>query len=71
LPSAAGRPWSKVPLQEGWQRVISGNACPKGLVEDVAEMRLVKAQLEEGRSAHPNVGELVRQQAFHPSKAPV
>ncbi len=71
LPSAAGRSWSKVPLQEGWQRVISGNACPKGLVEDVAEMRLVKAQLEEGRSAHPNVGELVRQQAFHRCKAPV
>jgi predicted CoA-substrate-specific enzyme activase len=71
LPGAAGRSWSKVPLQEGWQRVISGNACPKGLVEDVAEMRLVKAQLEEGRSAHPNVGELVRQQAFHHRKASV
>jgi predicted CoA-substrate-specific enzyme activase len=71
LPGAAGRSWSKIPLQQGWQRVISGNACPKGLVEDVAEMRLVKAQLEEGKSAHPNVGELVRQQAFRHCKAPV
>ncbi len=70
LPDAAGRPWSKVPLEEGWQRVISGNACPKGLMEDVGEMRLVKARLEEGRRAHPNVGELVRSQAFHRCKAP-
>jgi predicted CoA-substrate-specific enzyme activase len=32
LPDAKGRPWSKVPLAEGWQRVISCNSCPKGLV---------------------------------------
>jgi len=47
LPGAKGRAWSKVPLAEGWERVISGNSCPKGLVEDVNEMRVVKAKLEE------------------------
>ena len=71
LPGAAGRSWSKIPLEEGWQRVISGNSCPKGLLEDVDEMRLVKTRLEEGRRAHPNVGELVRNHAFHRFKAPV
>ena len=71
LPGAVGRSWSKVPLAPGWERVISGNSCPKGLLEDVDEMRLVKTRLEEGRRAHPNVGELVRNQAFHRFKSPV
>jgi predicted CoA-substrate-specific enzyme activase len=71
LPGAAGRPWSKLPLAAGWERVISGNSCPKGLIEDVNEMRAVKARLEEGKRAHPNVGELVRSQAFHRVKAPL
>jgi len=64
LPSGKGRSWSKVPLAEGWERVISGNSCPKGLVEDVNEMRVVKAQLEEVKRVYPNVGEMVRQEAF-------
>jgi predicted CoA-substrate-specific enzyme activase len=71
LPGASGRRWSKVPLDAGWERVISGNACPKGLIEDVNEMRAVKARLEEGKRAHPNVGELVRTQAFHRFKSAV
>ena len=64
LPGAQGRPWSKVPLAEGWQRVISGNSCPKGLVEDANEMRVVKAQLEEVKREYPNVAEMVRKDAF-------
>ncbi|MCP4381555.1 MAG: activase [Hyphomicrobiales bacterium] len=61
---AVGRPRSKVPLEPGWERVISGNSCPKGLVEDVSEMRAVKSRLEEGKRAYPNMGELVRGRAF-------
>jgi hypothetical protein len=64
LPGAQGRPWSKVPLGEGWQRVISGNSCPKGLVEDVNEMRVVKTKLEEVKRAYPNIADLVRKDAF-------
>jgi predicted CoA-substrate-specific enzyme activase len=64
LPGAQGRPWSKIPLVEGWERVISGNSCPKGLVEDVNEMRVVKTQLEEVKRAYPNVGEMVRKEGF-------
>src|SRR5712691_12762234 len=64
LPGAKGRPWSKVPLAAGWERVISGNSCPKGLVEDVNEMRVVKSKLEEVKREYPNVAEMVRTTAF-------
>jgi len=64
LPGAAGRPWSKIPVPEGWERVISGNSCPKGLLEDVDEMRIVKARIDEGKRAYPNVAEMVRATAF-------
>jgi predicted CoA-substrate-specific enzyme activase len=71
LPEAKGRPWSKVPVEAGWERVISGNSCPKGLVEDVTEMRVVKARLDETKRAYPNVGEMVRADAFRRLKTPV
>jgi predicted CoA-substrate-specific enzyme activase len=70
LPEGKGRSWSKVPLAEGWERVISGNSCPKGLVEDANEMRVVKAKLEEVKRGYPNVGEMVRQEAFRRAKVP-
>jgi len=68
LPDAKGRAWSKVPIAAGWERVISGNSCPKGLVEDVNEMRVVKTRLEEVKRAYPNVGEVVRKSAFRRPK---
>ena len=68
LPDGQGREWSKVPLVKGWERVISGNSCPKGLLEDVNEMRVVKAKLEEVKRVHPNIGELVREGAFRQGK---
>ena len=71
LPGARGRPWSKVPLVEGWQRVISGNSCPKGLVEDVTELRVVKSKLEEVKRGYPNVAEVVRTSADQPTYTPV
>jgi predicted CoA-substrate-specific enzyme activase len=64
LPGGKGRAWSKLPLAEGYERVISGNSCPKGLVEDVNEMRVVKAKLEEVKREYPNVAEMVRKDAF-------
>ena len=71
LPGAAGRPWSKLPLAPGWERVISGNSCPKGLVEDVNELREVKSKLEEVKRDYPNVAEMVRKDAFRrPAVAP-
>jgi len=64
LPGSAGRNWSQVPLEVGWERVISGNACPKGLLEDANEMRVVMTELEEVKRVYPNVAELVRENAF-------
>jgi len=64
LQGAEGRPWSKVPIEEGWQRVIVNNSCPKGLVEDASEMRVVKTQMEKTRNAFPNVADRVRNEAF-------
>ena len=63
-----GRTWSKVALEPGWERVIAGNSCPKGLLEDANEMRVVKAGMEKTRHAHPNIGELVRDHAFKAAK---
>jgi len=71
VPDGKGRPWSQVPLPEGWERVISGNSCPKGLVEDVNELRVVKAKLEEVKGAYPNVAEMVRKEAFRRFPVPV
>jgi predicted CoA-substrate-specific enzyme activase len=64
VPDAKGRAWSKVPLAEGWERVITGNSCPKGLLEDVGEMKVVKRDMEERRRVFPNIGEMVRANAF-------
>ena len=64
LPDGKGREWSKVKLEPGWERVISGNSCPKGLLEDVNEMRVVKKNLEAVKDAHPNTAEMVREGAF-------
>jgi predicted CoA-substrate-specific enzyme activase len=69
LPDGRGRPWSQVPLGAGWERVISGNTCPKGLLEDANEMRIVKSDMESARDAHPNTAELVRETAFRSAKA--
>ncbi len=64
VPDGKGRPWSKVPLGTGWERVISGNSCPKGLLEDANEMRIVKKNMESTRDACPNTAEMVREAAF-------
>ena len=68
LAEGKGRPWSKVPLGTGWERVISGNSCPKGLLEDANEMRIVKKNMESARDAHPNTAEMVRETAFRRAK---
>lgn len=64
LPGGKGRNWSKVPLVEGWERVIVNNSCPKGLVEDANEMRVVKAEMEKTKNAYPNIADMVRKEAF-------
>ena len=64
LPGGKGRSWSKVPLDLGWERVIVNNSCPKGLVEDLNEMKVIKAEIEKTKDAFPNVADLVRKEGF-------
>jgi len=64
LDGGKGREWSKVPLGTGWERVIVNNSCPKGLVEDLNEMKVIKAEIERTKDAYPNVAEMVRKEAF-------
>ena len=64
LDGGTGRMWSKVPLGEGWERVIVNNSCPKGLVEDLNEMKVIKAEIERTKNAYPNVADVVRKEAF-------
>src|SRR5438445_11109748 len=63
LPGAKGREWSKLPLAPGWERVISGNSCPKGRGEGVHEMRAAEAKLEEVKRESPDVAEAGRSDA--------
>lgn len=65
LPGGAGRPWSNVPLPEGWDRVIVNNSCPKGLIEDAHEVKVVKDEIERVKHAYPNIAEMVGRRAFH------
>src|SRR5262249_53561510 len=37
---------SKIPVLPGVKRLIVGNSCEKGLVEDVADMRVIKKGLD-------------------------
>jgi predicted CoA-substrate-specific enzyme activase len=64
LPGSKGRPWSKVPVHEGWERVIVNNSCPKGLVEDSSEVKVVKAEMDRVKIAFPNVADTIRKDAF-------
>ncbi len=59
-----GRPWSKVPLEAGWVRLIVNNACPKGLVEDERELKAVKEKMERLKHEFPNIADFVKKEAF-------
>ncbi len=64
LPGSKGRPWSKVPAPEGWERVIVNNSCPKGLIEDASEVKEVKTEIERIKNEFPNIADTVRAEAF-------
>jgi predicted CoA-substrate-specific enzyme activase len=69
LPGGNGREWSKVPISKGWERVIVNNSCPKGLVEDLNEMKVIKAGIEKTKNAFPNIADLVRKEGFRRNAA--
>jgi predicted CoA-substrate-specific enzyme activase len=61
---------SKVPLEEGSQRVIIAT-CEKGTVEDISEMRVIKGSLDQVKKANPNFVEIAARQVFRVQDVPV
>ncbi|MGA2075129.1 MAG: BadF/BadG/BcrA/BcrD ATPase family protein [Terriglobia bacterium] len=58
--ASADESWkkSKIPILPGIKRLIVGNSCEKGLVEDVADMREIKKGLDAAKKDNPNMAEL-------------
>ncbi|MBI2817549.1 MAG: CoA activase [Acidobacteria bacterium] len=56
---------TKVPLMQGEQRLIIAT-CEKGTVEDLDDMKDIKAGLDEIKAANPNFVEIASQEVFRP-----
>ncbi len=59
---------TKVPLMLGEQRLIIAT-CEKGLVEDVEEMKDIKAGLDRIRDQYPNFVDFASKEVFRPTNA--
>jgi predicted CoA-substrate-specific enzyme activase len=55
---------SKIPIAAGVKRLIVGNSCEKGLVEDVTDMREIKKGLDAAKKDNPNMAEVAAKAAF-------
>jgi activator of 2-hydroxyglutaryl-CoA dehydratase/predicted nucleotide-binding protein (sugar kinase/HSP70/actin superfamily) len=62
---AAKKSKSKVPLESGEQRLIIAT-CEKGTVEDVNDMRDIKAGLDAMKKSYPNMPDIESKEAFKP-----
>jgi predicted CoA-substrate-specific enzyme activase len=59
---------TKVPLMHGEQRLIIAT-CEKGTVEDVNDMKDIKAGLDSIRAQHPNFVDIASKEVFRPVNA--
>jgi predicted CoA-substrate-specific enzyme activase len=59
---------TKVPLMKGEQRLIIAT-CEKGTVEDVNEMKDIKAGLDQIREQHPNFVDMACKEVFRSANA--
>jgi hypothetical protein len=59
---------TKVPLMHGEQRLIIAT-CEKGLVEDVNDMKDIKAGLDEIKDKYPNFVDFAAREVFRPVNA--
>ena len=59
---------TKVPLMHGEQRLIIAT-CEKGTVEDVNDMKDIKAGLDAIRAQHPNFVDFASKEVFRPTNA--
>jgi predicted CoA-substrate-specific enzyme activase len=59
---------TKVPLMHGEDRLIIAT-CEKGAVEDLNQMKDIKAGLDQLRDAHPNFVDMASKEVFRPTNA--
>ena len=59
---------TKVPLMEGEQRLIIAT-CEKGTVEDVNDMKDIKAGLDKIKDANPSFVDIASREVFRPTNA--
>jgi predicted CoA-substrate-specific enzyme activase len=59
---------TKVPLMTGEQRLIIAT-CEKGTVEDLNDMKGIKAGLDQIRQQHPNFVDFASKEVFRPTNA--
>jgi len=59
---------TKVPLMHGEQRLIIAT-CEKGTVEDLEDMKDIKAGLDKIRDQHPNFVDYAAKEVFRPTNA--
>ncbi len=65
-----GSKTSKIPILQGNKRLIVGNSCEKGLVEDVNAMREIKKGLDSVKGSNPNMTEVGARWAFRSYQPP-
>ena len=61
----------KIPILPGVKRLIVGNSCERGLVEDVEAMRVIKQGMDANRELYPNFPELSATKVFRSPGAEV
>ncbi len=61
---------TKVPLMMGEQRLIIAT-CEKGTVEDLGDMKEIKAGLDKIRDRHPNFVDFASKEVFRPANAKI
>ncbi len=66
-----GSKMSKIPILPGVKRLIVGNSCERGLVEDVNAMREIKKGMDAMREANPNMAEVAAKAPFRSFNPPV
>ncbi len=62
---------SKIEILPGVKRLIVGNSCERGLVEDVDAMRVIKKDMDSNKALYPNFLELSAENVFRSPKAQV
>jgi len=61
---------SKIPINPGVRRLIVGNSCERGLVEDVDSMRVIKAGMDDAKVKYPNFVQLAAEAVWRSMDPP-